>query len=82
MRLLFFGPLKDISAGAQRDLALPEGVATVEGLIAHMAAQEPALAQALSALSVRIAVNKHIVPRGHIITDSDEIAFLPPFSGG
>lgn len=38
----------------------------------------------LSQFEITLALNKQIVPKNsdNIITDSDEIALLPPFAGG
>lgn len=37
---------------------------------------------ALSAPDVRIAVNKEFVEGGCILRDGDEVAFMPPITGG
>lgn len=80
-RLLFFGALGDIM-GRERSLSLPRGVASAEALIDHLAAAEPAFAEMLVRMNLRVAVNEKIVGRDTQVVDGDEIAFLPPFSGG
>lgn len=48
-----------------------------------LARSEPALAAALAGARTQIAINQVIVrDPGHPIGDGDEIAFLPPMSGG
>lgn len=80
-RLLFFGALGDVM-GREKALALPAGVATAAAVIEHLAAIEPAFAAALARMKVRVAVNESIVGPEVAVGDGDEIAFLPPFSGG
>ena len=64
-------------------MALPQGVRTLSQLQDWMVRSEPALAEALAGARTQIAVNQAIVrDLGHPISDSDEIAFLPPMSGG
>lgn len=81
-RLLFFGKLGDLAGERMRERALPDGVATVDQLIAAITAEDAALGEALAAPSVRFIVNEKIADAGGAISDGDEIAFLPPVSGG
>ncbi len=81
-RLMFFGKLADLAAGRERDWPLDGEARTVAGLIDAIAAADAALGAALSAPSVRCAVNEAMVGRDAPIADGDEIAFLPPVSGG
>ena len=82
IKVLFFGPLKDVSGESARDVDLPASVKSPEGLIDYLHARDEALGLALRAPSVRVVVNNVIVERGAAISDGDEIAFLPPYSGG
>ncbi|MHA7871888.1 MAG: MoaD/ThiS family protein [Hyphococcus sp.] len=81
-RLLFFGKLGDLAGGRLREEALPDGVATVTALVAAIGDRDPALGDALSAPSVRVVVNETIAARDASVGADDEIAFLPPVSGG
>lgn len=81
-RLLFFGRLADAAGGRERalDLAAPTSIAR---LIEALGAGAPELAAALAAPSVRVAINQAIVRgRDAVAAPGDEIAFLPPVSGG
>lgn len=80
--VLLFGRLKDAFGAAA--IALPEGVATAAELRARLAELNPDLADVLRAKTVRIAVNQELVAdeAGTRISASDEIALLPPLSGG
>ncbi len=80
-RLLFFGKLGDIAGGRARDF--PLGAAnTVSALKAAIAKGDPVLGDALAAASVRCIVNEEMTHGDAAITDDDEIAFMPPVSGG
>lgn len=80
--VLLFGKLKDAFGAAS--IALPEGVGTAAELRARLAELNPDLAEMLRAKTVRIAVNQELVAdeAGTQISASDEIALLPPLSGG
>lgn len=80
-RLLFFGKLGDLAGAREREMALGDA-RTVAALIDALGSGDSALGAALNAASVRYAVNEAMAPRDAAIADSDEIAFLPPVSGG
>ncbi|MEO1241930.1 MAG: MoaD/ThiS family protein [Pseudomonadota bacterium] len=81
-RLLFFGKLGDLAGGRMREQSLPKDVVTIDQLIAVITADDAALGEALAAPSVRFIVNEKMADAGGAISDGDEIAFLPPVSGG
>jgi molybdopterin converting factor small subunit len=74
----FLGRLRD-AAGARSDTTQPG-----QSVSAYVAAQPPGLAQALAAPGVAVALNKQMLPRGAdpVLKVGDELAFMPPFSGG
>lgn len=72
--MLFLGRLQDVAGGGKRTV---EHRADVAGLIDSF---EPELAQALRSGKVRVAVNG--VLGAAALADGDEVAFLPPVSGG
>lgn len=80
--VLLFGRLKD--AFGASSLAMPEGVGTAAELRVMLATENPALAETILAKTVRIAVNQEMVADevGTRISEADEIALLPPLSGG
>ena len=83
MRLVFLGRFRELAGPHLSDMALPGGVSTLSGLTNWLARSEPALAEALAGARTQYAVNQVIVrDPAHPIHDSDEIAFLPPMSGG
>jgi len=76
IQLLFFGPLADSLGHRNIEVVLEEG-ATVLHLIHRF--------QLLDALNsgLKIAINGEICENINILlSDSSEVAFLPPFSGG
>ena len=80
--VLLFGKLKD--AFGAPSIPLPAGVATAAALRDALAQANPDLAAMLRSKSVRIAVNQTMVAdeASVRISPSDEIALLPPLSGG
>ncbi len=79
IRVLFFGQLKDICGRAQEDLELPDA-ATAGTAFSHYAAAFPGLAALAS--SIVLARNQEFTTPGATLADGDELAFLPPVSGG
>ncbi len=75
VRVLFFGVLKDLLASDGQSLTLPEG-ATVRSLLDHLRTPDPVW----SALAV--AVNQEYANSAVVLRDGDEVALLPPVSGG
>jgi molybdopterin converting factor subunit 1 len=79
VRVLFFGQLKEV-AGRERDtLELPEG-ARVADLLRRYAEAKPALQPYYDAMAV--ALNQEYSEAGATLHDGDEVALIPPVSGG
>jgi MoaE-MoaD fusion protein len=79
VRVLLFGVLKDAFPEVVDSLELAAG-ATVATLIDHFRGQAPQQDQVWSSLAV--AVNQEYAFPSHPLADGDEIALLPPVSGG
>ncbi len=77
--VLFFGVLKEMLASESQKLDLAPG-ATVDAVLDHFQALLPEQAKLWSALA--IAVNRTYAARGAALQDGDEVALLPPVSGG
>src|ERR1700687_3341556 len=79
VRVLFFGRLKDIVGRSEEDAELSEG-ARVEDLFARYGRSFPELAKFRS--SVVASVNQEFAEWRAPLSSGDEVAFLPPVSGG
>jgi molybdopterin synthase sulfur carrier subunit len=81
-RILFLGRLAQVAGGRQRLLPLA-GPVTIAEIIGLLGKDDPELASALGAVSVRVVVNQQILRgRDGQAGPGDEVAFLPPVSGG
>ena len=79
VHILFFGMLRDLAGKSSDTLDLDEG-ATVGDLLRHCAKQIPRVKDALPSLAV--AVNQQYAQERTILKTNDEVALLPPVSGG
>jgi len=74
-----FAILRDTAGVPELPLALPDG-ATVAVAVDALLALHPALAP--FGARIACAVNLTRVPRDTVLRDGDELALLPPVSGG
>jgi molybdopterin synthase sulfur carrier subunit len=80
---LYFAWLRTRIGHAEEELALPNDVRDVQGLLGWLQRRGGNYAEALRDLSViRVAVNQDYVGFDHPIGDGDEIAIFPPVTGG
>jgi MoaE-MoaD fusion protein len=79
VRVLFFGQLKEIVGRGQEDAELAEG-ARLEDLFASYGARYPGLAGFRG--SVVASINQAFADWRSPLSAGDEVAFLPPVSGG
>src|ERR1700693_3797445 len=79
VRVVFFGRLKDIVGKSAESAELSEG-ARVEDLFARYGRSFPEFAQFRS--SVVASVNQEFAEWRAPLSPGDEVAFLPPVSGG
>jgi molybdopterin converting factor subunit 1 len=64
------------------ELQISGNPATVADLLTHIAQEYPAIADMLSRGCVLVSVNHEFVERSATLRDGDEVALMPPFSGG
>lgn len=78
LKLVFIGRLEDVAGEPEREV---ECASTIGKVVAGL---EPELAEALKGERIRVALNGDVVTGGQPIElkDGDELAFLPPVSGG
>ncbi len=79
VRVLFFGQLKEITGVAQEEAELSEG-ARVEDLFERYGRRFPRLSDFRA--SIAASVNQEYSSWRAPLTAGDEVAFLPPVSGG
>lgn len=79
VRILFFGVLKDLAGQGGEALDLPEN-ATLGDVLSHYEARIPGLQEWAS--SIAMSVNHEYAGPEAKLSQGDEIALLPPVSGG
>jgi MoaE-MoaD fusion protein len=79
IRVLFFGPTRDLTGFGEEHLELAEG-GRLEDLWRRYAGRYPRWAEISDSLVA--AVNQEIAAPWQPLHDGDEVAFLPPVSGG
>jgi molybdopterin converting factor subunit 1 len=79
VHILFFGVLKDL-AGKSTDVLDLRDSALVRDVLEHYASQTPRLKELLASLAV--AVNQQYAGPDTKLKSDDEVALLPPVSGG
>ncbi|MCS7264720.1 MAG: molybdenum cofactor biosynthesis protein MoaE [Armatimonadetes bacterium] len=79
VRIRFLGPAKDFSGCDEVAINLPKG-SSVSTAIEELVQIFPALKNALP--NYRFAVNAEYVEKENLLVDGDELAIIPPVSGG
>jgi MoaE-MoaD fusion protein len=79
VRVLFFGMLKELAGASAEVIELPDH-ALIRDLLAHYEAKIPRLKEALPSMAV--ALNQRYVSTDSELRGNDEVALLPPVSGG
>ena len=83
VRLVFLGKFGDVAPAGLAEIALPGGVRTLRELKDWVARQEPLLGAGMDATRTRLIVNQCVAhDLSQPVADGDEVAFLPPMSGG
>jgi molybdopterin converting factor small subunit len=83
VRLLFLGKFSELAPARMGEIALPNGVQTLSDLKNWIGQTEPLLGRAMETTATRLVLNQCVaLDLSHTVSDGDEIAFLPPMSGG
>jgi molybdopterin converting factor subunit 1 len=79
VRVLYFGVLKDVAGQSRAEMELEEGTS-----VADLLTQHRGLAMAPGSVwdSIAVAVNQEYARVSDVLKDGDEVALLPPVSGG
>ena len=77
--VLYFGVLKDVMGHGRAEMELSEGSTVADLLAMHRGA-----GQAASPVwdAIAVAVNQEYARADDVLNDGDEVALLPPVSGG
>jgi molybdopterin converting factor subunit 1 len=79
VKVLFLGPARDMAGVESSEMNLPHDCTA--GRLKHgLSDRFPPLARAMA--SMRMAVNCVFVTDEHRLRDGDEVAVIPPVSGG
>lgn len=79
VRTLFFASYRDLAGCGERAVQLPPG-SSVADLLAHLRDAAPGLRQLPATPAV--AVNMTYAAPDRVLADGDEVALIPPVSGG
>jgi molybdopterin converting factor subunit 1 len=79
VQVLFFGQLKDLVGRSSESLALSDR-ASLRDVVRHYSEKYPSISQLASSLA--LSVNQEYAAQDAALHDGDEVAFLPPVSGG
>ncbi len=80
-----FAALREQFGTAAVSLTLPDGAdlpALMSALMEHFAELPSAARDQLQADNVRVAVNQELIEGQRVLQPGDEVAFLPPVTGG
>ncbi|RTQ46744.1 molybdopterin converting factor subunit 1 [Hymenobacter gummosus] len=78
LTIALFGITREIVGAPQLELSVPEGQ-SVQALLAQLQQSFPALGQLRS---LAVAVNNEYAEPGALLQERDEVALIPPVSGG
>jgi MoaE-MoaD fusion protein len=79
IRVLFFGMIGDMAGTRSETIEMPEG-ASIRDVLEHYTVKLPRLKAALPSLA--LALNRRYVDADAKLKSEDEVALLPPVSGG
>ncbi len=77
----YFASLRSL-ADKEEDLFNLGSETTLERLSEEISKTAPKIGEMMRGKKVMISVNHEVVVPGAVIRDGDEVALLPPFSGG
>jgi molybdopterin converting factor subunit 1 len=79
--LKYFASLRSI-AGKEEDRLDIGNETTVQKLAETLATTTPQIGEMIQGKKILVSVNQDVATLDTVIHDGDEVAFLPPFSGG
>jgi molybdopterin synthase sulfur carrier subunit len=83
VRMVYLARLREAFGRTGEALALPNGPVSVATVLATLRARGgPFASELASGRAVRVAVNHTMVSADSLLRDGDEVALLPPVTGG
>jgi len=82
MQVLFFASLRERLGTDAEDIAALTPTTTVRKLLEQLRGRSELWSNTLNPEQVLVAVNQELVSFDTQISDSDEVAFFPPVTGG
>ncbi|MDP7147895.1 MAG: molybdopterin converting factor subunit 1 [Nitrospinaceae bacterium] len=77
----YFASLRTVAGKEEEQFDLGSET-TLEKLSDEISKTAPKISEMIRGNNLMVSVNLDVVQSGAIIKDGDEVAFLPPFSGG
>jgi molybdopterin synthase sulfur carrier subunit len=82
LEIVYLARLRDAFGRSREELDVP-APSTVDAVIEHLRARgEPWARELAPARAVRVAVNHEMTSTSSALRDGDEVALLPPVTGG
>lgn len=79
----YFASVREALGKANEQLEFPDDIVSVEDLMKHLGAANPAFQSLIESESkILVAVNQIVVDRNYVLSKNDEVAFFPPMTGG
>lgn len=83
MKILYFAWLRQCVGTGEEDVAVPDNVTDVAGLIDWLKTRGDGFEEALKdGSAIRIAINQEFATLESKIAPDDEVALFPPMTGG
>ena len=83
MKIRYFAWMREHTGVSSEDMRLPDGIETVGQLADYLKHASEGHSIALRNMkTVRVAINRQYAQLDSTISDSDEVAFFPPVTGG
>lgn len=83
MRVLYFAWLRQRTGVGEEEVALPDDVADVAGLVEHLKSLSEGHAAAFEDMSaIKVAIDQEYAPLDAPLGGAREVAFFPPVTGG
>ena len=82
LKILFFGRLRDFSEKIENEIPVSDDIECIEDVILYLDTLNPYLGKELRKPFTLVSVNKNVVKKDFPIVGGEEVAFLPPVTGG